>query len=124
MSKYQPKVLIVEDEKPSAQALKLKLQHTGCQVQVVDNGEQALQILEQGSFDLMILDLMLPNRDGFNVLATMRGQKMTTPVVVVSNLGQPEDIKRAKELGAQEFFVKSFTPLTTIVNYIKKTVSP
>jgi DNA-binding response OmpR family regulator len=120
MQKRQPKILIAEDERPSAQAMKLKLEHSGFSVTVVGDGEEAIASLEKNKYDALILDLMLPKKDGFGVLAMMKGRKISVPVIVLSNLGQPEDIKRVMALGARQFFVKTETSMSTVVDFIKK----
>lgn len=114
------KILIVEDEKPMILALELKLENAGFRTKTASNGAEALKILSKEKFDLILLDLVLPEKDGFAVLSEMRGRGDETAVIVLSNLGQKEDIKRTKELGAANYFVKAETPITEIVNYIKK----
>ncbi len=116
----EKKILIVEDEKPMVLALELKLKNAGFKTKTASNGVEALKILSKGKFDAILLDLVLPEKDGFAVLAEMRGRGDATPVVILSNLGQKEDIKRTKELGADNYFVKTETPITEIVGYIKK----
>lgn len=122
MPPQQKRVLIIEDEKPMARALQLKLAHTGFEADMAFDGEAGLDALDRERYDLVILDLVMPKIDGFKVLAALKEQKNTTPVVVISNLGQEEDIRRAKELGAKEYFVKSNTSLADIVKHIKKTL--
>ena len=114
------KILIAEDEKPLASALKLKLAGAGYEPTVVYNGDEALAALTEGNFSLMLVDIMMPKRDGFSVLEELKkgGNKM--PVIVMSNLGQDEDMKHAKSLGAVDYVVKSNTPLAQIVERIQK----
>lgn len=123
-SSLPKKILIVEDEKPLARALELKLIQVGYQTQTARNGEEALKILETESFDLILLDLIIPKIDGFKILAQLKQRKLKTPVMVTSNLGQEEDIKRAKELGAIDYFVKADTPLADLVNRINSALNP
>src|SRR5258708_1184066 len=101
------KVLVVEDEHPMAQALLLKLAHSGFKATVAENGAQALEMAEKTPFDLIILDIVLPRMDGFTVLKNLRAKKIMTPVIVLSNLSQTEDIARAKALGVQDYFIKT-----------------
>lgn len=114
------KILICEDEKPIAKALMLKLNHEGFEAETVNDGEEALQLMQSKKFDLILLDLIMPRVDGFGVLTKMKELNITTPVVVTSNLGQEEDLKRAKDLGAINYFIKSNTSLQEIVDSIKK----
>ena len=117
----QPKkILIVEDEKPMARALELKLNKSGFEAKALFNGEEALKILETEKFDLILLDLVMPKVDGFAVLTALKEREIETPIIVTSNLSQEEDFKRAKELGAKDYFVKSDTPIADIVEHIKK----
>lgn len=117
------KILIIEDEKPMAHALELKLTHEGLEPTVVHNGEEAILLLEKESFVLVVTDLMMPRVDGFGVLEYLQRQKSGCPSIVLSNLSQEEDRKKAIALGAKEFFVKSDTPIADIVLHIKKLIS-
>jgi len=114
------RILIVEDERPLAHALDLKLQHVGWQTTVATDGKQALTLLQEQTFDVALLDLMMPQMDGFQVLTELQKQSGAPKIFVLSNLNQPEDEKRALELGAQKFFVKADTPLATIVEEVSK----
>lgn len=117
------KVLIVEDEKPLAHALELKLQHEGFEATVVHNGQECLDHIEQDTYDIVLMDLMMPVMDGFQVLEEL-GKKETRPIVfVLSNLSQREDEGRVLRLGAQKYFIKSDTPLATIIEEVKKAVA-
>lgn len=120
MPEQSKKILIVEDEKPMARALELKLTHSGFEVKSAPNGEEALKILEQETFDLILLDLVMPKMDGFKVLEELSARGIKSKVIVTSNLSQQEDIKRAKALGAQDYFIKSNTPIANIVEYVNK----
>jgi DNA-binding response OmpR family regulator len=112
-------ILIVEDERPIARALELKLKNSGFAAEPVNNGEEALLILGVKKFDLIILDLVMPKMDGFTFLTEIRKRGIDTPVIVTSNLSQDEDKARAKKLGAVDYLIKSNTPLTAIVEKIK-----
>ncbi len=114
------KILVVEDDQLLARALELKLSSEGFQSKVASDGEEVLKILEYEKFDLMLLDLILPKKDGFAVLADLKAKNSTMPVVVLSNLGQEADTKKAKELGALNYFIKADTSIASIVHYIKQ----
>ncbi len=114
------KILIAEDEKPMARALELKLKNSGFEAKAVFNGDEAISELSKNKYDLILLDLMMPIKDGFSVLEDLKKNKNKTPVIISSNLGQNEDIKRAKELGAVDYFIKSDTPISLVVEHIKK----
>lgn len=113
------KILIAEDEKPMARALQLKLKSEGYDAVIAPNGSKALDFLKKEKFDLMLLDLMMPTVDGFEVLEELKKKKIKIPVLVSTNLGQEEDQKRAKDLGAKEYFVKADTPINEVVAKVK-----
>jgi two-component system response regulator VicR len=112
------KILIAEDEKPLANALNLKLKGAGFDAQVVYNGDDVLSAIKENSYDLLLVDIMMPKRDGFSVLEELQKMKNAPPAFVMSNLGQDEDIKHAKSLGAKDYIVKADTPLAEIVKRI------
>lgn len=114
------RILIAEDEKPLARALEMKLTRAGYDVVLAYNGDEALKLLDKDKFGLLLLDLMMPKVDGFGVLAQMRKTGNKTPTIVLTNLSQIEDEKRAKDLGAKDFFVKSNTPIAEIVKKVAK----
>lgn len=114
------KILILEDERPLARALELKLVHEGFAVTVAPNGEEGLALLEREPFDLVLCDLMMPKVDGFAVLKAIKERGLSAPVVVLTNLSQSEDERRARELGAMDFFVKSDVPVSDIVERVRR----
>lgn len=114
------KILIVDDEKALAKALELKIKSSGFATDVASNGEEALEKIQQNSYDLILLDLIMPKKDGFQVLTEMKEKKIQIPTIVSTNLSQVEDEKRARSLGVLDFFVKSNTPLTTVIDKIKQ----
>jgi DNA-binding response OmpR family regulator len=109
-------ILIVEDEVPIAKVLEKKLELAGYTVTVAGDGQQALTLLATTSYDLVLLDLLMPEVDGWEVLTQLKGKGQR--VVVTSNLGQQEDIVKATSLGALDFLVKSNTPLSEIVSKV------
>lgn len=113
-------ILIIEDEKPLARALELSLNEAGFTTKVVFNGADGILAIEKETFDLIICDLIMPKMDGFTVLAILKEMKIISPVVVLSNLSQKEDEKYAKDFGAKDFFIKSNTPIETIVGRIQE----
>lgn len=112
------KILIAEDEKPMANALSLKLQSAGFETYVAGDGEEALAAVTETHYDLVILDLVMPKKDGFYVLEELKKLNITTPIIVASNLGQEEDKNKAKDLGACDYFIKSDTTLATIIEKV------
>lgn len=120
LKRKQKKVLVVEDEKPMAHALELKLSKADFEVVVASDGEEAINCLQNGGFDLILLDIMLPKLDGFGVLEKMKELKINTPVIMSSNLGQEEDKKKALSMGAVDYIIKSDVPIAEIVEKVKQ----
>jgi CheY-like chemotaxis protein len=112
-------ILVAEDERPISKALELKLIKEGFDVKAVYDGEEAMESLEKEKFDLILLDIIMPKMNGFQVMEKIRDKKMNIPIVVTSNLSQDDDIKKAKDLGAKAFLIKSDTPLSKIIETIK-----
>lgn len=115
----QRHILIIEDEKPMAMALQLKFRKIGYVAEVAFDGEAALALLKTQKFDVVLTDLMMPRVDGFAVLQALKEQGNPVPVLVLSNLSQAEDEKRARDLGAKDFFVKSNTTIAAIVEAVQ-----
>ncbi len=115
-------LLIVEDERPLSHALEMKLKNQGYTTKVVTNGQDAIKELKSAKYDLMLMDLIMPMMDGFAVLEEMKNAKIAVPVIVLSNLGQDEDRAKTKALGAIDYFVKSNTPITDIVNRVQSSL--
>jgi len=115
----QQKIIIVEDEKAMAKALTIKMKGAGYEVTNVYSGEEFFNKIKDTQFDLVILDIMLPKMSGFEILEKMNAQGFDIPVVIASNLSQDEDVKRAKDLGAVDFIVKSNTSLIDFVEKVK-----
>lgn len=114
------KILLVEDEKPLSRVLSLKLGKVGFDVATAYNGADALKTLEEGNFDLVLLDLVMPKMGGFEVLEEMQSRGIKVRTIILSNLSQNEDKQKAMKLGAVDFFTKSDTPIVSIVENIKK----
>ncbi|MFZ4631696.1 MAG: response regulator transcription factor [Patescibacteria group bacterium] len=110
------KILLVEDDKAIAKALGIKLSHF--EVDLAHDGEEAIEAIAKKNYDLILLDIMMPKLDGFGVMEAMKKKKNTTPIFILTNLNQDDDVKRAKDLGAKDFLVKSNISLLEIVNKI------
>lgn len=120
--KGKKRILIIEDEKPLAHALELKMSHEGYETVVANTGEMGMKEATTGKYDLILLDLILPGMDGFSILEQLRSKKAKTVVIILSNLGQDEDRKKASELGAKNYLVKSNVPLADIVKVVKSSI--
>ena len=117
-------VLIVEDDIYMVRAYVMKLdKEDGVKVESVSNGEEASEFIKKNKpVDLVMLDLMLPKKSGFDVLKEMKENKLWkgVPVVILSNLGQQEDISRGKELGADDYIIKADININEVIKKIKK----
>ena len=114
------KILIIEDEKPAAKAMEIKLKKAGYEVRAVLNGDEGLKELEKGGYDLVILDIMMPVVDGWSILEKIKEKGIKVKVIIISNLSQPEDKKRAMELGASDYMVKTESTLANIVDRVQR----
>ncbi len=116
------KILIVEDDKFLRELIFEKLDSEGYEISKAADGEEGVKKAGEEKPDLILLDLILPGMDGFEVLSKIRENKELAqmPIIILSNLGQKEDIERGLTLGATDFMVKAhFTP-NEIVDKIKK----
>jgi DNA-binding response OmpR family regulator len=103
------RVLIVEDEQHLAEGLRFNLEAEGYEVEVVDTGEAALQHLlgaDDQRFDLVVLDVMLPGKDGFTVVSELRAAKQFVPVLILTARGRPEDVLKGFGAGADDYLPK------------------
>jgi|SRR3989339_712589 len=114
------KILIIDDELHLVEALKLKLTAACFDVATAHNGESALDFLTKNQVDIVLLDIIMPKLDGFGFLDALRRKGISVPIIVLSNLGQPEDIERSKKYDdVKDFFVKADTSL----DYVAKRIS-
>lgn len=104
------KILIVEDERHLADGLRFNLEAENFEVEVAPDGRQALDILtiENEKFDAIVLDVMLPEIDGFEVAQTLRDREDYTPILMLTALGKPEDVLLGFEAGADDYLQKPF----------------
>ena len=102
-------ILIIEDEEALRRALEKKLQADGYTVITAENGQQGLDAVRDKKPDLVLLDILMPEVDGFQVLESLSADGLlpALPVVIVSNSGQPVEIDRAMKLGARDYMVKA-----------------
>ncbi|HTK33455.1 MAG TPA: response regulator [Candidatus Paceibacterota bacterium] len=116
------KVLWVEDDKLIGSILAKKFISSGFNLFHAQNGEETLAYLKDNVPDIVVLDLMLPGMDGFEILQKIRMDERTksTPAMILSNLSKPSDLEKAKMLGASKFMVKASSSLDQIVAEVKK----
>ncbi|HEX4602448.1 MAG TPA: response regulator transcription factor [Candidatus Angelobacter sp.] len=104
------RILVVEDESHIAQGLRFNLEAEGHSVEITGNGEDALQLLlnKNETFDLMLLDVMLPGKDGFMVARELRQKQNFIPILMLTARGRPEDVLSGFESGADDYLPKPF----------------
>jgi len=124
MEENAKKVMLVEDDRFLSSLIKARLEKDGFGVIQAFDGEQAIQILTNDRPNLVILDLIMPKTNGFEVLKTisLTPGLSDTPVIIVSNLAQDSDIEKARQLGAKEYFVKVKISIDDLVDKIKSLV--
>ena len=104
------RILIVEDEQHIADGLRFNLEAEGYEAVVARDGEQALELLlkERRAFEVVVLDVMLPGKDGFTVAAELRAAGQFVPILMLTARGRPEDVLRGFESGADDYLPKPF----------------
>jgi DNA-binding response OmpR family regulator len=118
--KTKKKILIVEDERSLRDALVDKLEKNNYQVESVKNGKEAYDLIQKESFNLIILDIILPKMDGFDFLKKVKTKldKIGTPVIILTNLSDDDKVLKALEMGVNSYLIKSNWRLEDIVSKI------
>jgi DNA-binding response OmpR family regulator len=104
------RILVVEDEPSIAMALEDDLRREGYQVALVMDGEEACRVGTAGRFDLILLDVMLPKKDGFEVCRHLRAEGVTSPILMLTACGQESDKVVGLEIGADDYVTKPYGP--------------
>ena len=120
------KIVVVEDEPILLKALNIELLGAGYTVLSAQDGEEGLALVMAEKPDLVLLDLIMPKKGGFEVLSAIKADPATQhiPVVILSNLSQDEDRAKGKALGAADYFVKSSTDLSEVSKLVEKLLHP
>jgi two-component system alkaline phosphatase synthesis response regulator PhoP len=116
------KILIIEDDTFLQGLAANKLSDAGFEVTTASDGDEAVTELSKEKFNCILLDLMLPDISGFDILKSIRETSKSLPVIVFSNLSDDKDIKKALDLGATDYLVKSNFTLEELVEKIEKTI--
>ncbi|MBU0704709.1 MAG: response regulator [Chloroflexi bacterium] len=121
----KPTILVIEDDPMTSRLVELMLVHEGYQVTIASNGLQGLEMAQTLSPDLVLLDLMLPGPDGFDVLNQLQAKPQTArvPVIVVSSKSQHTDKQTAASIGANAYLTKPYKRaelLETIRSLLKR----
>ncbi|MFA5926285.1 MAG: response regulator [Parcubacteria group bacterium] len=115
------KILIVEDDRSLQNALSEMLNQEGYEIVCAFDGEEALEKIKEENFDLVLLDIILPKKDGYEVLAEIKkSEKKDVPVLILTNLEEVDNVQKALSLGATTFMVKSDFSLKDVLEKIKE----
>ena len=122
MPKKKIHVLIVEDDSFLANIYKTKFEMEGFKVSVAENGELGLKEAKKKLPDLILLDILLPKMDGFTVLEHLKEDEelKSTPVILLTNLGQKDDVDKGLKLGAADYLIKAHFKPSETVDKVKK----
>ncbi len=123
MSKLR-KIVILEDDRILLKALNIELLSHGFEILSATDGESGLKLISKEKPDLVLLDLIMPKMHGFEILTELKKNKDTKniPVIILSNLGQDEEVKKGMELGALDYYKKASTDLRELSDKIKKSL--
>ncbi len=102
------RVLLIEDDLTAARGLSIMLKTGGAVVDQADTGEEALELVRHYDYDIVLLDLMLPDMEGYEVVRRMRAARIDTPVLIVSGLTRPQAKVKGLAMGADDFLTKPF----------------
>lgn len=116
------RILIAEDEPAYRELLQTKLSQEGFDVALATNGVEVLTLVQSYKPQLLLLDMRMPKKNGFEVLAEMKDNNMFKEIIIIclSNLGQEEEIQKAKQLGAHDYIIKADEPFLRLIAKIKK----
>jgi CheY-like chemotaxis protein len=116
------RLLLVEDDRFLRKAAEASLRREGFEVLIAADGEEALRQAAATMPDLILLDLIMPKLQGFEVLRRLKEDPATAaiPVIILSNLGQERDVKQAMDAGARAYFIKSNLSLQELVREVQK----
>ncbi|MDO8560358.1 MAG: response regulator [bacterium] len=115
-------VLIIEDDEFLAKMMARMLEEAGLRCTLAGNGKEGLRKAQADVPQLIILDIILPDLDGFSILSKLKAAAATkaVPVIIISNLGQEEDVQQGLRLGAKDYIVKSDLSLDAVVAKVMK----
>ncbi len=118
------KILIIEDEELIVDLLQKKLTMEGYIVSVARNGEEGLKLMREQKPDLILLDIIMPKKGGFEVMEEMQKDKelKKISVIVISNSGQPVELDRAQKLGARDWLIKTEFNPQEVTEKVKKQI--
>ena len=124
MADQARRILLVEDDRFLRKAAETTLKRNGFEVSTAIDGEDALRSIREEAPDLILLDLIMPKVQGFEVLRIVKADPVTAgiPIIILSNLGQDRDVERALEHGAAAYFIKANLSLDELVKQVRRTL--
>jgi DNA-binding response OmpR family regulator len=122
MSEKQYNVLLIEDEEMLANMYETKFKNEGYQIRKALDGEAGLKMAQEEKPDIILLDIIMPKLDGFSVLKKLKedAKLKNVPVILLTNLGQDEDVKKGQALGVAGYLVKANLTPIEVVNKVKE----
>ena len=125
MSDQPRRILLAEDDRFLRRAAETTLKQQGYTVITAADGEEALRLARSEAFDLILLDLIMPKLNGFQVLNALKKDAPTAniPVIILSNLGQDRDVQQAMEAGATAYFIKADLSLQALVQRVEEALA-
>lgn len=117
-----PKVLLIEDDSTLTEMYKLKFTEQKMDITVAEKGSEGLELAEENKFDIILLDIMLPEIDGFTILKELKSLPKTknVPIVLLTNLAQEADKEKGLQMGAADYLVKANHTPTEVVDKVRK----
>lgn len=118
--KNAKKILVAEDDIFIGKIMLSSLKEAGYQVEIATDGVLTLEKMKEKDYDIVLLDLIMPKKDGFEVLSDLKKIGNKTPVLVFSNLAQEEDKKEVMSLGAAGYYVKANMAISVLLEVLKE----
>lgn len=124
MSDKKARILLVEDDQMIVEMYKVRFEEEGFEVFVTDKGSEALESAKKDKPAIVLLDIILPEADGFSILESLKASADTKkiPVLILTNLGQESDREKGIAMGAVDYFVKSKHTPTDVIDKIKEII--
>jgi len=120
------KILLIEDDPFLSSLLKNRFIKEGFEVQLAQTGDAGVAALKEGGFNLVLLDLILPGKSGFEVMEEINMDPLAPkiPILIISNLGQDSDVEKGRELGAVGYLIKAKTSIDVLISKAKEFIPP
>ncbi len=114
------RILMVEDFPVMQKFYKDALEKAGYELTIAEDGQQALDAVTKSDYDVILLDMLLPNMNGIEFLEQYQGRPESTRIIILSDFAEPSRIERAKELGVQDYLIKSDYPPSELVTKLNE----